>query len=178
MRYSPHQQYGYSLVELIVCTAITGILLGLALPSLERIRLRQRLEATAEVLMTDLQEARSQAVSRADTVQVRFSRHPNGSCYVLYTGANGECQCEAGGQATCTNTDRVLKLAWIPSYQKIEVRSNVANMSFQARQGAVTSTGSIDINASSGETIRHIVSVAGRIRSCTPSSNMGQYPRC
>ncbi|MCV2348476.1 GspH/FimT family pseudopilin [Paucibacter sp. Y2R2-4] len=170
--------HGYSLVELCVCVAIVGILLALALPSLERIRQRQRLEAIAATLFTDLQEARSLAVSRADTVQVRFNRHPNGTCYILHTGAAGDCQCDAGGLAVCANTDKVLKLAWIPKTNKVELRANIASFSFQARQGAVTSTGSIDVNASSGESIRHIVSIAGRVRTCTPSADMGQYPRC
>jgi len=174
----PKFSYGYNLIELCVCTAIVAILLALALPSLERIKQRHRLEATAETLFADLQEARSLAVSRADTVQVRFNRHPNGSCYLLHTGAVGDCQCEAGGLAVCADADKVLKLAWIPKTQKIEVRANTANLSFQARQGAVTSTGSVDINASSGESIRHIVSIAGRVRSCSPTPGMAQYPRC
>ncbi|MFY7863853.1 GspH/FimT family pseudopilin [Roseateles sp.] len=172
------QNRGYSLIELCVCTAVSSVLLGLALPSIEHIKQRQRLAAAAETLMTDLQEARSLAVSRADSVQVRFNRHPNGSCYIVHTGSTGECQCNANGETVCSNDDRVLKRTWIPSSQKLELRSNVSSFSFQARQGAVTSTGSIDIQSVDGESIRHIVSIAGRVRTCSPSGGIRHYPRC
>ncbi|MCV2368822.1 GspH/FimT family pseudopilin [Roseateles oligotrophus] len=152
--------------------------MSIALPSFDQLKQRQRLELVAQTVMANLQQARSEAVSRADAVQLRFSRHPNGSCYILHTGASGQCHCEADGQAACDSTERILKLEWIPSAQNISVRANVANMSFQARQGAVTSTGSIDISSTNGDTIRHVVSIVGRVRSCSPSAEMHGFPRC
>jgi Tfp pilus assembly protein FimT len=169
---------GHSLIELCVCALIPAILIAMAIPALTQFKQRQRLELVAQTVMANLQEARSEAVSRADAVQLRFSRHPSGSCYILHTGASGQCRCEDTGQAVCAATERVLKLEWIPATQNIAVRANVGNMSFQARQGAVTSTGSIDISSSNGETIRHIVSIAGRVRSCTPSADLHRFPRC
>ncbi|WP_310383715.1 GspH/FimT family protein [Roseateles sp.] len=150
----------------------------MAIPSLGQLKQRQRLELVAQTVMVNLQQARSEAISQADAVQLRFSRHPTGSCYILHTGASGECSCTPDGQATCSANERVMKLEWIPSTQNIAVRANVANMSFQARQGAVTSTGSIDISAANGDTIRHIVSIAGRVRSCSPSGGVKRFPRC
>jgi len=169
---------GYSLIELCVCVAIPAILMAMALPSLDQLRQRQRLGMVAQTMMANLQEARSEAVSRADAVQMRFSRHTGGSCYIVHTGASGQCRCEGDGQAVCVHSERILKLEWIPLTQNIAVRANVSNMSFQAPQGAVTSTGSIDISSSNGETIRHVVSIAGRVRSCSPSGELHQFPRC
>jgi Tfp pilus assembly protein FimT len=169
---------GYSLIELCVCAAIPAILMAMALPSLGQLKQRQRLESVAQTVMATLQEARSEAVSRADAVQLRFSRHPSGSCYILHTGASGQCQCEDSGQAVCAPNERILKLEWIPLSLNIAVRANVNNMSFQARQGAVTSTGSIDISSSNGETIRHVVSIAGRVRSCSPTAEPHRFPHC
>ncbi|MDC8772936.1 GspH/FimT family pseudopilin [Paucibacter sp. hw8] len=175
---TPSTCRGFSLTELCVCVAITAILMAMALPALDQLRQRQRLELVAQTMMADLQEARSQAVSRADAVQLRFSRHPGGSCYILHTGSPGQCQCEADGHSVCAPSQQVLKLEWTPSTQNIAVRANVSNMSFQARQGAVTSTGSIDISAANGETIRHVVSIAGRVRTCSPSAELRRFPRC
>jgi Tfp pilus assembly protein FimT len=169
---------GYSLTELCVCLAIPAVLLAMAVPSLDQLRQRQRLELVAQTMMANLQQARSEAVSQADAVQLRFSRHPAGSCYILHTGASGQCSCASDGHASCTANERVLKLEWIPAAQNIAVRANVANMSFQARQGAVTSTGSIDISSNNGDTIRHVVSIAGRVRSCSPNGGMQRFPRC
>jgi Tfp pilus assembly protein FimT len=178
LRFKSSHCHGYSLVELCVCVAIPAILMAMALPSLAQLKQRQRLELVAQTMMANLQQARSEAISRADAVQLRFSRHPGGSCYILHTGSSGQCQCDGDGQAVCAPAERVLKLEWIPSAQNIAVRANVSNMSFQARQGAVTSTGSIDISSSNGETIRHVVSIAGRVRSCTPSAGLLRLPRC
>lgn len=169
---------GFSLIELCVCVVIPAILIAMAVPALNQLKQRQRLELVAQTLMANLQEARSEAVSRTDAVHMRFSRHADGTCYIVHTGASGQCECKDDGQAVCAATERVLKIEWIPTTQNIAVRANVGNMSFQARQGAVTSTGSIDISASNGDTIRHIVSIAGRVRSCTPSAHLHRFPRC
>ena len=172
------QSRGYSLIELCVCLAIPAVLLAMAVPSLGQLKQRQRLEMVAQTMMVNLQQARSEAISQADAVQLRFSRHPTGSCYILHTGASGQCSCAPDGQATCLANERVMKLEWLPSAQNIAIRANVANMSFQARQGAVTSTGSIDISSNNGDTIRHIVSIAGRVRSCSPGGGIQRFPRC
>ncbi|MBT9491670.1 MAG: GspH/FimT family pseudopilin [Paucibacter sp.] len=169
---------GYSLIELCVCVAIPAILLAMTVPALDQLKQRQRLELVAQTVMTNLQQARSEAISQTDAVHMRFSRHATGSCYILHTGTAGQCSCASDGQATCSATERVLKLEWIPSTHNIAIRANVSNMSFQARQGAVTSTGSIDISSSNGDTIRHVVSIAGRVRSCSPSTGMRRFPRC
>lgn len=174
----PSHSRGHSLVELCVCVAIPAILMSIALPALEQFKQRQRLELVAQTLMANLQQARSEAISRGDAVQLRFSRHASGSCYIIHTGSSGQCQCDSGGLGSCAAGESILKVEWIPSSQNIAIRANVTNMSFQARQGAVTSTGSVDISSSNGDTIRHIVSIAGRVRSCSPTAEMHRLPRC
>jgi type IV fimbrial biogenesis protein FimT len=172
------QQAGLTLVEMSVTVALVGILLGTALPSLNRMKQQQQLRALAQSVMVDLQQARSEAVQSGVAVQLRFSQHPGGSCYILHTGASGQCRCNDAGQPVCANPEQMLKQEWIPAGRRIAVRANVQNMSFQARQGAVTSTGSIDIASSAGTTIRHVVSIAGRVRSCTPTGGIAGLPRC
>jgi type IV fimbrial biogenesis protein FimT len=169
---------GHSLVELCVCVAIPAILMSIAIPSLDQLKQRQRLELVAQTMMTNLQQARSEAISSTEAVQLRFSRHANGSCYIVHTGNSGQCQCDASGQGACAASERILKLEWIPSTLNVAVLANVVNMSFQARQGAVTSTGSIDVKSNNGDTIRHIVSIAGRVRTCSPTPELRRFPRC
>lgn len=169
---------GHSLVELCVCVAILAILMSIAIPALDQLKQRQRLELVAQTMMANLQQARSEAISRTEAVQLRFSRHANGSCYVIHTGSSGQCHCDATGQGVCAASERILKLEWIPSTSNVSVFANVVNMSFQARQGAVTSTGSIDVKSNNGDTIRHIVSIAGRVRTCSPTPELHRFPRC
>lgn len=174
---STHQS-GLSLVESLVLCLILAVLLSLALPALRDLTLRQRLHGTAQMLMTDLQQARGEAVRGAESVQFRFSRHASGSCYVVHTGPAGDCRCEDGGEPVCTGEGVLLKSQWLPGERSIAVTANVQGLGFQARQGAVTNTGSIDIRIGDGTGIRHVVSIAGRVRSCALSSRIAGLPSC
>jgi type IV fimbrial biogenesis protein FimT len=98
---------------------------------------------------------------------------------VIHTGSIGACRCEANGQAICTDDGTVLKTNWLPASRSITLRANVRNLSFHARQGSVTSTGSIDLElAKGGEAVRHVVSIAGRVRSCAPAGTIGGLKPC
>jgi prepilin-type N-terminal cleavage/methylation domain-containing protein len=176
-RNSKHQA-GFTLVEISVTVAIVGTLLGAALPALGRMKQQHQLQMLAQSVMVDIQQARSEAVQSGAAVQLRFSQHPGGSCYLLHTGAAGQCRCDDAGRPVCASLEQVLKQEWIPAERRLTVRANVQNMSFQARQGSVTSTGSVDIASSAGATIRHIVSIAGRVRSCTPTGGVAGLPKC
>jgi len=129
-------------------------------------------------VMIDLQQARSEAVLRTGAVQFRFSRHPKGSCYIIHAGASGDCRCSDAGQAVCNADGLPIKLEWFPGQTRISVSANISNLSFQARQGAVTSTGSIDITGDDGQAIRHVVSIAGRVRSCSPDGSFKNLTKC
>ena len=61
---------GFTLVELIIATAISGILLVVALPGLTRFVDQQRVAATLHELRTDLSLARTTAVMRRVQVVV------------------------------------------------------------------------------------------------------------
>jgi len=171
-------QSGFSLIELTVVLAMTAILLGTALPALERMKQRQHLQLLAQTMMTDIQQARSEAVQQAANVQLRVSQHPGGSCYLIHTGTPGQCRCDDAGQAVCEVPAQVLKLEWVAASRRMTLTSNVQNMNFQARQGSVTPAGRIEITSGTGESIRHIVSIAGRVRSCSPTSGFNSLPRC
>lgn len=169
---------GVSLIELCVCLAVIAILVSQVIPAMEQLKQGQRLDLIAQTLMTDLQQARSEAVQRAETVHLRFSRHAQGSCYLMHIGDSGQCTCGDEGQATCAATAQLIKHEWVAASKRVVLSSNVNNMSFQARQGTVTSTGSIDVSDSAGPTIRHIVSIAGRVRTCSPNGGVQRLPIC
>jgi type IV fimbrial biogenesis protein FimT len=121
-------------------------------------------QGIAQTLMMDLQQARIEAVRRGSTIEFRFSRHTAGSCYVVHTGKSGECLCNEQGQAVCQDPATLLKSEWAQASKTATIRANVDNLSFQPRQGAVTSAGGIEITSQDGRGIRHIVSAIGRVR--------------
>lgn len=178
MSHSNQQQRGVTLVELCVSLTILAILLAVALPVLEQMRLRQRVQLTAQMVMNDLQQARSEAVVRGEDMNFRISQHPQGSCYITHSGPVNACRCSDSGEAVCTGSAEMQKLEWLPASRRVTVQANVNSLRFQARQGAVTSTGRIEITASTGQSIRQIVSIAGRVRTCSPQAAFNGMPRC
>ena len=175
---SATSQRGVSFIDMLMTIAVIGILLAQALPALDQLQLRHRVQLTAQTVMTDLQQARSEAITRAGAVHFRFSQHGAGSCYLIHTGSSGACRCVDEGQTVCSAAGQLIKQEWVPSSRKLSVSANVSSMSFNPRQGTVTSTGSIDIGASNGQAIRHVVSIAGRVRSCSPNGSFKTMPKC
>ncbi|MCV2422965.1 GspH/FimT family protein [Paucibacter sp. DJ2R-2] len=171
-------QRGLSGVESLLALVVSALLAAQALPAMQQLKQRKAVELRAQALMTDLKQARSESVMAAAQYHIRFRQMPGGSCYVLHSGRPNDCSCDESGQAMCIGEAQVLRHEWLPSSTRITIRANVGTMSFNARQGAVTSTGSIDITEASGLGIRHIVSIAGRVRSCALSSGIGNLPAC
>lgn len=61
---SGRASHGFSLVELSVALALAALLLGLATPSLQRLRSQMELSESAQALLGALHQARSNAASR------------------------------------------------------------------------------------------------------------------
>lgn len=170
---------GFSLVECCVSLGISALIAAIAVPSMDKTRLRQSLQLQAQTVMTDLQQARSDAVLHGTSVHLRFRQLPEGTCYVLHTGeAPNDCQCSASGEAVCRAGAQAVRQHWLPSSSRLTLVANVNGMSFHSRQGTVTATGRIDLRSDDGATIRHIVSIAGRVRTCSPGRAVAAFPAC
>ncbi|PUE30661.1 hypothetical protein B9Z35_06280 [Limnohabitans sp. Jir61] len=61
---------GFTLVELLVCLSVLGIMASFAMPSWQRLQERSRVEATRDQLINDLQAARVRALQRGETLQL------------------------------------------------------------------------------------------------------------
>ena len=67
---------GFTLVELLVCLGMLGIIASFAIPSWQRLQEHSRVEATRDQLMNDLQTARVRALQRGETLQITRLRTP------------------------------------------------------------------------------------------------------
>lgn len=169
---------GFTLIELCAGVGICAALIGQAVPAMGKPHQEQKLRVRSEALATDLRFARSEAARLGDSVFFRVSGKGAGACYVLHTGAKNDCDC-AGGQAVCTKKDsQVIKAEWLPTSQPVQISSNAETMEFQHRQGLVTQTGSIELRLRGGSTIRQVVAITGRVRSCSVGSKMANMPKC
>jgi prepilin-type N-terminal cleavage/methylation domain-containing protein len=65
---------GFTLVELLVCVALLGVISSLAVPSWQRLQERSRVEAARDQLMNDLQTASVRALQRGEALQLKRLR--------------------------------------------------------------------------------------------------------
>lgn len=61
---------GFTLIELVTALAVAGILVGLALPSMQNFVLQQRVKTTSFDIFTTLNFARSEAIKRNANVTI------------------------------------------------------------------------------------------------------------
>lgn len=169
---------GFTLVELCVGIGVCAALMGQAVPAMSQLHQRQKLKVASDTLASDLRFARSEAARLGDSVFFRVSGKGAQACYVLHTGAKDDCDC-AGGQAACkTPGSGVIKAEWLPAGQPVRIRSNAETLQFQHRQGLVTQTGSIDLSLDNGTTIRQVVAISGRARSCWVGTRIAGLNKC
>lgn len=170
---------GFTLIEALVSIAIVGLVLAMAGPDLRDWLWRTRLSNAAQAVVGDLQLARSEALLGARNVILRFGEDAGGSCYVLHTGPVGGCSCRMDRPPVCEGEAQALKQArWHLRRGHAMVRSNVPSMLFSGRQGTVSVSGTIEVRLEGVGAVRHVVSIAGRVRSCSPDAALARWARC
>lgn len=151
---------GLTLVELMITVAVVAVLATLAAPSLYDFILMQRLRSINAQLVTDLQFARSEAVSRFERrsddpnqnvdVQVAFRPAANGatmSCYTLYidNSANprNKCDCTRAPGLRCpAASTQEIRTVQLPVSQQVRL----ALPAWQARGFSfISATGGIRV---------------------------------
>ena len=118
---------GLTLVELMVALAVAAVLLTLAAPSFRDLILMQRLKSIHAQLVTDLQYARSEAVSSGAVVNVRVQPQFSGvehTCYIIFhhfsrdyltNGPSSDCDCRLTVSRCPATTDyRELRTVLVP----------------------------------------------------------------
>ncbi len=174
---SRNTQTGFTRVELACSTAIVGTLLSAALPAADGLMQRKRLQAVADLVRTDLQDARSQAIRKNSALQVRFESDTAGTCYIVHNGVDGSCRCDAKHQARCAAPYQALKTQWLPASQHVTL-SGGKEIRYAAGQGTVTPTATLILSNERGERIKDIISAVGRVHICAADQRLGGLPRC
>ena len=173
------RQQGCTLIESLCGLAIMLVLLGSAWPSLKDLVARQTLLAQAAELETDLVLARTQ--SQVQQENLRLSVHQpvgGGSCYIIYSGPMGACQCEGNGRSTCAAGAQVLRLAEPSRRAGITLASLARPLTFDAMMGTVTPTATLRLTDRDGRSVHQVINLTGRVRSCTPDLAWGGMRRC
>lgn len=172
------RQRGVSMIELLCGVSIAATALGTAVPGLQDLKQRQALEATAAQLETDLQFARSEAIAHNRGVRLSVQTLGAGSCYVIHTGAAHECRCSGHGQTQCEGSAEALRLVEQISADRARLASVGSSLLFDGDRGTVTPTATLKVTDARGRAIHQVVNIMGRVRSCSPQSEVAGYKAC
>jgi type IV fimbrial biogenesis protein FimT len=170
------QVRGFTLIELMIVVAITGIVMATAAPSFNGLIDTQRIDGIATQMASDLQFARSEAVLRNEGVRVSF--RPEAACYVIHTGAATQCRCNATGSTHCEGDAQALKTVALDAAQRVSLQANVPSMVFDPQHGTATPTATVRITGVQGRAVHQVVNLMGRVRSCSPQAAVSGYRAC
>lgn len=148
---------GFTMIELMVTIVVVAILAVLAIPSFVDQLARRRLEGAATDLATDLQFARSQAVSSRGDARLRTT---STTSYVIDNAA---------GTVT-------YKSVSLPAGVTI---SNGITVTYDHLRGAAASAQTFGLASSqTSATMRVDVNAMGRVTLCSPSGSLKGYAAC
>jgi type IV fimbrial biogenesis protein FimT len=171
-------QQGLSLVELLSVACICLVLIGQAVPSLQALRQDQLLRAIADTVNADVHFARSAALANDLNVRLAVQALPGGgSCTLVHTGAANACECTGGGLARCDTGAQLLRLSEQPAARGAALTSLDKSLIFDASKGTVTPTATLVVADRDGRSVRQVINIMGRVRSCSPTAAAG-FKRC
>lgn len=158
MSHSPHARLGgLTAIELMVVLVIVGILLVIAVPSFTDQMARRRLEGAASELNSDLQFARTQAVSQ--NAQIALTSSADGRAYAI------------GGALPKAVTLH-------PQVTFAAASRNLAT-TYEPQRGTALAVRSYELSSSgSGASMRLSVNLMGRVELCSPGGTLAGYATC
>lgn len=172
-------QDGMTLIELMVVIGILGVLASLAIPSFQGLQERHRLEGYALALVTDIHFIRSESVARNRGLRISFGTDAGGTCYLLHSGNATDCTCSSDGTSQCGDpANSIVKSVGLATALGVRLQSNVASMIFHPSRGTTSPAGSITVIGQDGKSIRQVVNIMGRTRTCSPQGTVSGYKVC
>ncbi|CAB0149443.1 hypothetical protein PSI9734_00006 [Pseudidiomarina piscicola] len=180
MKRSATPRRGFTLLELLVTLVILSIILGAGVPMMLNLAKSMRLQGAAQDTYALLQYARSDALRTTEDRFVVWDEEDGVWCAAVATANDCDCLSE-----DCS-INNVLRQINSSDYTNISVNAAFAAGTYTRFDGmrglAEGHAGSaryqlMDDDSVEAE-VRVVVSVLGRIRYCTQSGDIGDYPAC
>ena len=180
---TPHRcvHRGFTVIELMTVLVIAGVLLSLAIPSFRELLARNRVEGVAAELSTDLQYARSEAVSR----NVPVGLIAGANCYTVFVvGTTPATSCTTLGTGGVSIKAVTIDVA--ATSLAFTSNGGQAFIQFDPVRGMATDAGGVNdwsgfVNVSTtvgNWQLRADVTNFGRAKACSPSGTFKGYPSC
>jgi prepilin-type N-terminal cleavage/methylation domain-containing protein len=176
------RQRGFTIIELIAVMIIAAILLVIAAPSFNDFMSKRRVEGVFQELITDLQLARSESVSRNRVVRVTFGT----ACYVVHDSSPGTSTACTQTTETIDSDDVKIKTVQLASNSNVTLtpQSALTYVEFDPVRGTATWSGSgtaaeVDTGSLAGSwQLRAVATAAGRVRTCSPNASVEGFEAC
>jgi len=141
---------------------------------------RRHLEGAARQLETDIHYTRTMAVARNVPIRISFEAGTGGTCYIIHTGAAGECSCAGAGTgaAVCQGPAQAERSVFFPADGPVSLKSNSRSMVFDSMKRTSTPTATMQLTARNGMTVRQVMNIMVRVRSCSPAPALSGYRAC
>jgi type IV fimbrial biogenesis protein FimT len=175
---SRRSQAGVTLVETTVVASVMAVVAGLAVPGFQDAVQRRHLDGAVAELETDIHYTRMLAVARNAPMRISFEATVGGSCYVIHTGAAGQCRCSDAGAAVCDGEAQAERSVHFPASGPISLKSTSRSVVFDPMKGTSTPTATMQLTARNGMTVRQVMNIMGRVRSCSPAPALSGYRAC
>jgi len=181
------RQSGFTLIEIMVTLAVTGILLSIAVPSLNSFFDKRRLIEGTEAIYSEIQLARSESVARSSDIHIEFvtdggenwdfgiSEAADCTVTILNPTTANACflEIDDGDGVSGEDDDKVLKLVRHDDHEGVRMiaasfAGNSNDITFDSVRGTAE-TGSIRLESDSGLKLRVDVTALGRVKICSPA---------
>ena len=175
-RHAARHRRGFTLIEIIIALAVAAIVLATAAPAFGALIEKKRLDGAASRLVADVQFARAEAARRHESVFLSLHGTQSG-CYLLHTGALADCNCTDDGSEICNGGAQALKTVGLGlTALRLATPGKSTYIAFDPVHGTSSPTNTLILTASSGRSIRVVVSLMGRVRTCSPNTSAPAVP--
>ena len=168
---------GLAILEIIITLCIVGLLITVAIPTFARLLEGYRLKAATELLYSDLQLAKTEAIKRNQRVRLSFRLSNGGANWCYGVKEQSTCDCNVDSGISACHLDNVLKIVRSTDYPNVHLTTAISSGSnhftFEGIRSTTASTfGRVMFTSPmEGLEARVIVSRLARIRFCSPAGD-------
>jgi prepilin-type N-terminal cleavage/methylation domain-containing protein len=189
---------GFTLIELMIVVALVAVVVSLAGPPFRDYIAMQRLRGIHAQLLTDLNYARSEAVSRGTFVQVRFQTGSGLSCYIIYSrldvNTTSPCDCTAAADSRCSSTSSTNEIKTVvvnesegvsfavptsqTTFLTVNPRTGGADLPAEAEMAISTEFAVETKLTDNSRRLKSTMTSTGRVQFCSPSGTVAGMTAC